>query len=128
MFKQAYQHLGLLCLRLGLGIIMLVAHGLPKLDRFPGTNFPDPLGLGSQPTYMLAIGAEIICSVFVILGLWTRLALMPLIITMLTAVLLVHGYDPFAKKELGLLFLIGYISLFLTGAGRYSIDSKIQGK
>ena len=68
------------------------------------------------------------CSIFLILGLWTRLALMPLIITMLVAVFIVHGADPFAKKELGLMYLIGYISIFIAGAGKYSIDRKIQGR
>ena len=64
----------------------------------------------------------------VALGALTRLAVIPLIITMMVAVFLIHGDDPWAKKELAAFFLGIYAALLLTGAGRYSVDAKLRGK
>ena len=120
-------NIGLAFLRVTLCLTMLLSHGIPKLGGFPGLQFPDPLGVGSQLSWGLAVFAEVICSILLLLGLWTRMVLMPLIITMVVAVFIFHSGDPFAKKELGLLYLIGYITLFLSGPGKYSVDRKIQG-
>lgn len=115
--------LGLLILRIGTGALLLT-HGWPKLMNYSSraSKFSDPFGLGSEASLVMAIFAEVFCSALIILGLYTRLALIPLLITMLTIVLIVHGSDPFQKKELALLFLIPFLTLFLTGPGRFSID------
>jgi putative oxidoreductase len=115
---------GVLILRVGISLLMLT-HGYAKLESFLGGNreFADPIGIGEQLSYILTIFAEFGCSILLILGLFTRAALIPLIITMLVVVLIVHGEDPFDKKEHGISFLIVYITLFLTGPGRYSVDS-----
>jgi putative oxidoreductase len=61
-----------------------------------------------------------------ILGLATRLAIIPLIILMIVAVFIVHGNDGFEKQEIGLLFLVAYLFLLVTGPGKYSIDRFIS--
>lgn len=104
---------------------MLVAHGIPKLTNFPSAGFPDPLGIGSTLSMSLAIFAEVFCSLLLILGLWTRLALISLIATMLVIIFMVHQLDPFKTKELAFVFLFTYVGLFFTGAGRFSVDAKI---
>lgn len=118
--------LGLLWLRLAIGGMML-AHGLPKLiSLLSGTiEFPDPLGLGPQLSLILAISAEVGCSLLLIFGLFTRLATLPLIITMGVAFLIIHGADPYFKKETPLLYLVSYLTLLLTGAGPFSFDQWI---
>ena len=117
---------GILVLRLSVGILMLT-HGMPKLLNFADRmhRFADPYGLGSSVSLSLAVFAEVFCSVFLILGLFTRAALVPLIIIMITIVFIVHMNDPFAKQELGLLYLLPYITIFFTGPGKYSLDAKI---
>ncbi|RAP32434.1 DoxX family protein [Candidatus Marinamargulisbacteria bacterium SCGC AG-439-L15] len=117
------RQMGLFFFRLSLGLTMLLAHGLPKLERYGkiSTVFPDPFGVGSAVSLTLVIFAELFCSLFLILGIWTRVALIPLIITMATAFFIVHMDDPFNKKELALLYLMSYITLFLTGGGAYSL-------
>ena len=52
----------------------------------------------------------------------------PLIITMLVAVFMVHGNDPFAKQEMALLYLFHYILIFVAGPGSISIDRMINRK
>jgi putative oxidoreductase len=123
-FNPPHLHIVLLITRLAVGSFMLT-HGIPKLMKFFSTGdivFGDPLGVGTIPSLMMAIFAEVFCSIFVILGLGTRIAVIPLIITMLVAVFLVHANDPFGKKELGLMYLTIYMLLIVAGSGKYSID------
>ncbi len=60
-----------------------------------GNQFPAILGMSGELSLTLTVFAEIICSVFILFGLGTRLAVIPLIITMLVAVLYIHSSDPF---------------------------------
>ena len=114
---------GLLILRVAFGGMMLV-HGIPKLMGFSGMagQFPDPLGMGSQLSLISAIGAEVGCSLLLILGLGTRFAALPLAFTMIIALFLVHASDPWRVKELAAVYLCVYLSLILTGAGEFSLD------
>lgn len=110
--------------RLGLSGAMLT-HGLTKLAKFNElwTTFPDPIGLGSPISVSLAIFAEVLCSFAVAAGFLTRLSVLPLITTMCVAFFIVHATDQFAEKELALLYLIGYVTIFLLGSGRLSLDA-----
>lgn len=114
---------GVLILRVGISLIMLT-HGYPKLSKFLSGDhsFADPINLGSELSFILVIGAEFFCSILLILGLGTRVVLIPLIFTMLIVFFIVHGDDPFGKKEVPALFLIIYLTLLFTGPGRFSID------
>ena len=71
----------MLLLRLALGILMMM-HGYNKLVHFADMQhkFMNFLGLGSTLSLILVIFAEFFCSLFLILGLFTRLATIPLII------------------------------------------------
>lgn len=114
----------LLILRSTAGAFMLFAHGLPKLKSLifsKEINFPDPLSIGSMPSLLLTSFSEFFCSLLLILGLFTRASLIPLIVTMLVAAFVHHAEDPFSQKEKALLFLMIYIFLFLTGPGKYSL-------
>jgi putative oxidoreductase len=114
-----------LLLRLVFGMSMVYGHGWGKLMKFFGEGeitFSDPLGIGEIPTLVMAVFSEVICAVLITLGLFTRWALIPLIATMVVALFIVHIEDPFTKMEKSLLFLAGYIAIFLLGSGRYSLD------
>ena len=121
--------IGLLFLRLSTSTLMLT-HGWGKLMNFSvlSTKFPDPIGLGSSVSLTLAVFAEVFCSVALAAGVKTKWAAIPLAITMFVAAFIIHGADPFAKQEKALLFLSAYITLFFTGAGKYSVDSFIGKK
>ena len=112
-----------LMMRLGVGGFMLT-HGIPKFERYINGDlqFADPFGLGAEPSLLLVILAEVFCSVLIIIGLITRLATIPLMIVMATAALIVHDADPFNKKELALMYLLGYVAIFLLGSGKFSVD------
>lgn len=118
---------GLLVLRLGVGAMMLLLHGWGKLAMYGDLagRFPDPLGLGSQASLALAVLAEVGCALLVVIGLGTRLAAIPLLITMIVAAFIVHGDDPWSKKELALLYAAPMVTLILAGPGRWSLDEVI---
>lgn len=114
---------GLLLLRLVSGGIILT-HGLPKLQKIlsGSLQFGDPVGLGQETSLYLSMFAEVICAFLVVLGLFTRISLIPLIINMAVAFFIVHATDDFATKELALIFLGMFVVLFFTGPGQFSID------
>lgn len=122
-------HLSLLLLRLASGGFMLT-HGFPKLQRLMAgeMQFGDPLGLGAEVSLVLAVFAEFFCSILVMLGLGTRLAVLPLIVTMAVAAFIVHGADPFGRKEMALFYLVSYVVLLLSGSGKISVDRLIGRK
>lgn len=121
--KEFAGHVGLLLLRVAVGCFMLV-HGWQKLTGFSemADTFPDPIGMGSRLSLILAIGAEFGCSLLIIIGLGTRLAAIPLAFTMVVALFIVHGADPWQTKELAAVYLAVYAVLILTGAGKLSLD------
>lgn len=119
----------LLAARLLFGILLL-SHGIQKFNGFNQMSsiFPDPLGVGSKISLSLAIFAELICSIGFILGLLYRLAMLPMIFTMLVAFFVIHGQDPFAVKELAFIYLVVFILMYIAGPGKYSIDSFLFAK
>lgn len=125
--NAAISDIVILVTRIFVGFAML-SHGFPKLQQlFSGEEiqFYSFLWLSPKSTLILAVFAEFVCSIFIILGLFTRFALFFLLITMAVAGLLVHGADPFAKREMSLLYLSVYMLLFAFGPGRYSVDAMI---
>lgn len=122
--------IGLLVIRVGLGSLMLVSHGWGKLVGFSGLtgSFPDPLGLGSTLTLILAVFAEVLCSILLIVGLGTRFAAVPLLATMLVAALIVHAADPWARQEFALVYAVGFLALIFTGGGQFALDRFVRLK
>ena len=121
--------LSLLLVRICFGGLMLVNHGMGKFYKLFGDDpikFGDPLGIGMEASLGLAVFAEVLCAGLLVIGLFTRLAAIPLVITMLVAAFIVHGGDPLKKMEMALLYLVPYLVILFNGAGRYSIDEIIE--
>jgi len=118
---------GLLILRVALGFSMLMLHGRGKLLDFSGTvaKFPALFGLPANVNLGLAIFAEVVCSALLIAGLFTRFAALILAITMGTAFFFVHKSSLIAgpgSGELAMVYLVAYVTLLFTGAGKFSVD------
>ena len=120
----------ILLLRITVAVFM-ITHAIPKMNKLIAggeIQFPDPLGMGTTVSLVLAVFAELICSILIGFGFLTRLSAFPLIITMAVAAFIVHAGDPFKQKELSLMYLILYIVLFFIGSGKYSVDYFISKK
>ena len=120
-------NLALLILRVGASVLM-INHGYDKLVHFQqyAANFMSFLGLGGTFSLALVVFAEFFCSIFIILGLFTRLAAIPLIINMVMAVWKGHNMDIFGDGEHGSLFFLIYVAILLVGPGRISVDGMIN--
>lgn len=119
--------LALLLLRLVFGFSMIYGHGWGKLLRlFSGEpiNFADPFGLGPTASLALVVVAEVGCAALILLGLFTRWATIPLIVTMLVAIFYRHLDDPFGQIEKALLYLTVFVGLLLAGPGWYALDER----
>ena len=121
-------NIAMLTLRLFAGILMM-SHGYDKLIHFSEKKavFHNFLGLGTTNSLLLVIFAEFFCALFVMIGLFTRLVAVPLIIVMTVAVFEIHQMDFFQTGEKASLFLSIFITLLLCGPGKASIDG-IAGK
>ena len=121
--------IAILILRVSLATLMLV-HGIPKLmSLISGEPVQFPALIGTpEISLALAVFAEVACSILILFGLSTRLATIPLIVTMLIAVFMIHAADPFAKQEMGIHYLVGYIILLITGSGKISLDHVLVTK
>ncbi len=124
---ELWKNLAALILRVQTGAMMLT-HGLPKLLNFADRmdKFPDPLGVGSTTSLGLVVFAEVFCSILLLLGIKVRWAVIPLMITMLVAVFVMHGDDPFKRKELGLMYLGCYLVLLLLGGGKFGLGTLLK--
>ncbi|HTB51526.1 MAG TPA: DoxX family protein [Ferruginibacter sp.] len=118
----------MLVLRLVFGILIM-SHGYDKLIHFGDrhASFMNFMGIGSSLSLALVIFAEFFCGLFVILGLFTRLSVIPLIIVMAIAVVKAHHGAVFGDGQPATLYLTAFIVLLFVGPGRVSVDSMIGG-
>lgn len=126
----------LLVLRVAFGGMMLLGHGVPKIQKFGGSmsTFPDPLGIGGTVSFLGAVGSEVVCAGMVVVGLLTRAAALPLVFTMGVAAIVVHKNDGFfmsgvgGAKEPAVMYLAVFAAIALAGPGRLSADHAVFGK
>jgi putative oxidoreductase len=129
-FLPASADLGLLVLRLWLGASLLLLHGWGKFkdrEKLFGT-FPDPLGVGHQASYILALFGEVVFPILLIIGLFARFAALGSAITMAVAFFLVHKLvlkGP-GSGEMAFIYLVGFITVLLAGPGRFAVDAKVS--
>jgi putative oxidoreductase len=118
---------GLLILRLGAGILM-ANHGYMKLEHYSemSAKFTSFIGLSPAITLGLVIFAELVCAILITIGLFTRFACIPLIISCTYGLAKAHAWDVFGKGELITLFLAAFLTILFTGPGKASIDNMIS--
>ena len=121
--EKILEEISHLILRVGFSVLIMT-HGWGKLVHYSEKvdRFPDPIGLGSQYSLILAIGAEFFAGLLLMLGLLTRLSALGLVITMSVIVFIFHGADPLKAKELGLLYGLAFLALLLSGGKKWSLD------
>ena len=124
--------MALVVLRAWLGLTMFFNHGLEKLTNFNDivSNFPDPLGIGREASFVLVIFAEVVGALFLTIGFLTRIAAMTLVIDMFVAFLMVHktALSGQHSGELAFLYLAGFVTILIAGGGTFSTDMLVFGK
>lgn len=113
-------------LRITVGVL-IASHGYDKLVHFSSmkNHFMNFIGLGSTVSLALVVFAEFFCSIFVILGLFTRLVIIPIIIVMCVVVFVATHGQIIGPGEKGAIYLASSLVILLCGPGRISIDGAI---
>lgn len=119
-----------LILRLSLGILILF-HGIHKIIHgISGIKaIVEPTIIPTFFAYGVFVG-ELIAPIFIILGLYARVAAGVLAFNMFVAIYLAYGFSFALSKhggiswELPLVYFIMSILVVLLGSGKYSVNSK----
>lgn len=123
--SDASFNIAVLLLRIAAGVLLFVDHGIPHITSFSSKqySFFDPFGIGSRWSLLLLIFAEVFCTVFTVLGLFARLAAIPVVIAMGVAVFMFHKGQPLREMEPAVVFLTMFMAILFTGPGKYSVDA-----
>jgi putative oxidoreductase len=130
-FLGSLQPLGLVILRLALGLIFLT-HGYPKLTRNAGAlqGMFVQHGLPAQLVYVAGV-LETFGGLLLIVGLFTRGTALLLAIEMGVAILKVHsgrGVMAVHEYEFPLALAAASVALLTSGAGAVSVDHFLFGE
>jgi putative oxidoreductase len=119
----------LLVQRVVTGLLLLIGHGLPKISNFSelSTSFYDPFRIGHRNSLVLVILAELFCSMFLVLGLFTRFAAFIIVVNLSVAVFIFHQGQPLKNIDLGAIYLTSVFTIMIVGPGRISVDG-MMGK
>ncbi|HTF06382.1 MAG TPA: DoxX family protein [Bacteroidia bacterium] len=127
-FLQADHGRNFASLALRISAAMMLFHGWGKMVNFSDKSltFADPIGIGSTGSLALTVFAEVFCTFFIVFGLYTRAATIPLIICMFVAAVFAHSGDPLSDREGALGYLLLYVAIFFLGGGRFSADNYLR--
>lgn len=122
--------IALLVFRVLLSLSLFNTHGLKKILHFEETlaHIPDPFGFGSELSTYIALFANLVCPVFVVLGLFTRVAILPIVGITLSGFFIVHASDPWSVKDIPLMYSMSFLLLLYLGPGTYALDKKLFKK
>lgn len=128
-FEDRARELGLLFLRLSGALFLLKVHGLPKLLDYRNqlSGIEDPFHLGANLTLILAIFAEVICPLFIAIGLLARLACLPVLFLLAVALCLVHPEWSLEQGQFGWLLLMVFTTVLIAGPGRFALNAHMTG-
>jgi putative oxidoreductase len=123
-YSEGLFNLSIFLLRISLGILICLNHGLPKLANYSTwrRDFYNPFHIGSGLTLALSIFAEVFAAMLLVLGLFSRLSAFILVINMLFASFIYHRGHPIDTYENALLYLAGFLCILLVGPGKISVD------
>ncbi|MBA2926778.1 DoxX family protein [Pseudomonas sp. P7] len=126
MNESRHQDLGLLFLRASGALFLLWVHGLPKLLNYSEQLklIEDPFHLGAHVTLLLAIFAEVLCPLLILVGVLVRLACLPILAVLLIAMVVVHPEWTLFEGQFGWLLLILFTSVLIAGPGRFVLGQR----
>lgn len=117
----------MLAFRILLALELFRVHGMKK---FRGNNgkpevVPNPLGLPQPLNNLIATISDTVVPVLVILGIFTRIAVLPTIGITTVGYFMVHKNDPLEIRDVPYVYAICFLLLLATGPGSISFDQYI---
>lgn len=139
-FQPINLSLGILLVRVIIGVLMAF-YGYQKLINFETMAASDFwakevsfLGMTGKTPLALTVFAEFFCSLLLIIGLFTRLSLIPLLICMGYIIAFMAKFEVIYSGDNGIevnnafVYFVIYLGIYLTGPGNYSLDYKIANR
>ena len=117
----------LMVFRILLAIELFRVHGLKKFRLKNGEkeHVPNPLHLPEKLNSLVASFSDTVVPVFMILGLGTRLAILPTIGVTAVGYFIVHKNDSAEVRDVPFMYTLALLLLLALGAGTYSLDNYI---
>jgi putative oxidoreductase len=117
--------IGLLFLRVCASVLLLIVHGLPKIEHYrrEAAVIEDPFHFGKKATMAFAIFAEVICPVLMIAGIATRLSALPVMVVTAIALLRVHPEWTIDQAQFAWMLLILFGTIAIAGPGQYALSA-----
>lgn len=121
-------HVSLLLFRIATAGELVAAHGLKKIGVgvAEAETVPNPLHLPEAFNQMFATAANLVFPLFVIAGLFTRLATIPVLAVTLTGFFVVHLHDPILVRDTPYIYSVVFLLILIMGPGKYSLDYRIN--
>jgi uncharacterized membrane protein YphA (DoxX/SURF4 family) len=139
LFKPAQGPAGFILIRLAVGLIFFTQGILKYIDPKIGALRLARIGFSHPAFTAHFVGTfEIVCSLLVLLGLWTRVVAIPLLIVISTAIATTKIPELFRSNE-GFWFMVSdartdfamlcsLLFLILLGGGAWSVDSRLMSE
>jgi putative oxidoreductase len=120
---------GLAILRIGTGATLFLRHGWEKQPMHWAqfmAHFPNPIHIGAHASFLIAFVSDFVCSLLLVLGVWTRWAALFCFCNLLVAWALVHrfaffGRGPGDHGEVMVLYLVALLTLAVAGSTAFSV-------
>ena len=117
-------NLALMVFRILLSIELFRVHGMKKFRAENGQkeHVPNPLNLPDKLNGLVAAFSDTVVPFLVILGLGTRLAILPTIGVTAIGYFVVHRNDPVEVRDVPYMYTLCFLFLLVIGSGTYSLD------
>lgn len=121
---SSFNDIAVLAFRVLLGIELFMVHGLKKFRLENGKKeiIPNPLGLPDKMNALVASFADLVVPFLIILGLGTRLAVLPTIGVTAIGYFVVHRKDSLEVRDVPFMYTLSLLLILALGAGKYSLD------
>ncbi|MCT2409317.1 DoxX family protein [Chryseobacterium antibioticum] len=121
---SSYNDFAFLIFRVLFAFQLFRVHGLKKFRLENGQKeiIPNPLGLPEKMNALVASLADLVVPFLIILGLGTRLAVLPTIGVTAIGYFIVHRKDSLEVRDVPYMYTLSLLLILALGAGKYSLD------
>ncbi|WP_312389182.1 DoxX family protein [Chryseobacterium sp.] len=121
---SSFNDIAFMVFRVLFAIQLFRVHGLKKFRLENGQKeiIPNPLGLPDKMNALVASFADLVVPFLIILGLGTRLAVLPTIGVTAIGYFVVHRKDSLEVRDVPFIYTLTLLLILALGAGKYSLD------
>lgn len=120
----AFNNAALLVFRILLAVELFRVHGMKKfrVENGQKEHVPNPLHLPEKLNGLVATFSDTVVPFFIILGLGTRLTVLPTIGVTAVGYFVVHKNDSLEVRDVPYMYTLSLLLILALGAGKYSLD------